>query len=87
MLAAVQHHGRHYRAGRLLHPARVELKTSEAGSILLSVAGSAGVLASEADLEELRCDSQGIAERTDLAPATVARVLSALRRWEVRGAE
>ncbi len=56
VLAAVRHHGRHYRAARLLHPARVELPASEAGSILLSVAGSAGVLASEADLDELRRD-------------------------------
>ncbi len=87
VLAAVRHQGRHYRAGRLLHPVRVELTTSEVGSILLSVAGSAGLLADEAALEALRRDSQAIAERTDLPPATVARVLSALGSWEVRDAE
>jgi len=87
VLAAVQYHGRHYRAARLLHPAPIELTTSEVGSILLSVAGSAGLLADEAALEALRRDSQAIAERTDLPPATVARVLSALGSWEVRDAE
>ncbi len=83
----MRYHGRHYRAGRLLHPARVELTTAEAGSILLSVAGSAGVLADEAALEALRRDAEGIARRTDLAPATVARVLSALGSWKVRDVE
>jgi hypothetical protein len=87
VLAAVRHHGRHYRACRLLHPARIELTTSEVGSILLSVAGSAGVLADEAALQAFRRDAEAIAERTDLPPATVARVLSALGSWEVRDAE
>jgi len=87
VLAAVRFHGRHYRASRLLHPVQVELTVEEVGSILLAVAGSAGVPADEAVLEALRRDSQGIAERTDLPPAAVARVLSALASWEVRDAE
>jgi hypothetical protein len=85
--AAVRYHARHYRAGRLLHPARVELTASEVGSILLAVAGAVGLDAPVAALEEIGRDARAIAERTDVAPAAVARVLCALSAWKVRDAD
>jgi hypothetical protein len=87
MVAAIRYHGRHYRAGRLLHPGPVELTRSEVGSILLAVAGGDGLLAEEAALDVIRQSALVIAERTDLRPDAVARVLCALRSWELRDAE
>ena len=86
VLAAVRYHARHYRAGRLLHPSRVPPTPEEVGSILLDVAGVVG-LRTEVDLLAILAgDAHAIAERTDLAPLEVVRVLCALRRWEVRDA-
>jgi hypothetical protein len=85
--AAVRFHGRHYRACRLLHPARVELTAMEVGSIMLAVAGAVAIGAKDADLEEIGRDAQAIAERTDIRPDQVVRVLCALRSWEVRDAD
>jgi hypothetical protein len=84
LAAAVRHHARHYRAGRLLHPAQVDLTAGEVGSILLAVAGGDALLADEAALEKIRAAAEAIAERTGLPPVTAARVLCALSSWEVR---
>jgi hypothetical protein len=85
--AAVRYHGRHYRACRLLHPPRVELTPDEVGSIMLAVAGAEALRADETTLERIRRDTHAIAERVDVQPLAVARVLCALRSWEVRDAE
>jgi hypothetical protein len=87
LAAAVRYHARHYRAGRLLHPARVELTTAEVGSILLAVAGADGIIVPDARLEEIARDALTIAGQTDVQADQVARVLCALTRWEVRDAE
>jgi hypothetical protein len=86
LAAAVRFHGRHYRAGRLLHPAQVELTASEIGSIVLAVAGADALAMNDAEYEAIGRDARTIAERTDLRREQVVRVLAALRRWEVRDA-
>jgi hypothetical protein len=85
--AGVRYHGRHYQAGRLLHPPRVELTASEVGSIMLAVAGGDALLMKQEAFEAIASDAKGIAERTDVRPDQVARVLCALRTWEVRDGE
>jgi hypothetical protein len=82
VLAGVRYHGRHYRAGRLLHPARVELTVSEVGSMMLAVADE--YVTDESVLEQVRQDALTIAERTDVRPDQVARVLCALAAWHLR---
>ena len=84
LVGGVRELGRHYRACRLLHPARVELTAKEIGSILLAVAGADGLTAGDAELERIVRDARTISERTDVRPDQVARVLCALARWEVR---
>jgi hypothetical protein len=85
VLAGVRHHGRHYRASRLLHPPDVELTVEEVRSIMLQVA-SADALASDfAGAERLRQHALAIAGRTDVRPESVVRVLAALVSWEARG--
>jgi hypothetical protein len=84
VLAGVRWWGRHYRASRLLHPVSVKLTTTEAGSIMLSVAGAEGLVMNDARLAEIIEAAAAIAELTDVLPATVVRVLAALRSYEVR---
>jgi hypothetical protein len=84
LAAAVRFHGRHYRAGRLLHPAQVDLTASEIGSIVLAVVGGDALAMNDAEYVSIGRDAQAIAERTDVRPAQVVRVLAALRSWEVR---
>jgi hypothetical protein len=86
LAAAVRFHGRHYRAGRLLHPAQVELTATEIGSIVLAVAGAGALAMNDAELEAIGRDARAIAERADVRPEQVVRVLAALRSWEVRDA-
>ncbi len=84
VLAGVRWWGRHFRASRLLHPVSVELTTTEAGSIMLSVAGAEGLAMNDARLAEVIEAAGAIARLTDVQPATVVRVLAALRSYEVR---
>ena len=84
LAAAVRRDARLYRAGRLLHPARMELTASEVGSIMLAVAGADAFLMDESVFERIRQAAAKIAERTDVRPEAVARVLCALRSWELR---
>lgn len=88
LAAAVRVRGRHYRAGRLLHPVRVPLTSTQVRSMLLSVAGMSGLQAADATvIDAIARDAQAIAGRSDVRPEQVARVLCALGRWEVRDVE
>jgi hypothetical protein len=81
---AVRQHARHYRAGRLLHRPRVELTAGEVGSIMLAVAGADAFLMDGSVFERIRQAATTVAERTDVGPEAAARVLCALRSWELR---
>jgi hypothetical protein len=87
VLAAVQQQGRFYRAGRLLHPVRTRLSSTEVRSLLLSVVGASGLEADATVIEAIARDAHAIAATTHVHVVEVARVLCALGCWEVRDAD